>query len=160
MFDSSGKLPDGIYTRSMDICEVLDQFGNVFAPGSNLNCNFLEMSLNLPEHTLSGLLNIPLGNTHAFGSYEGCLAVHNYYDNPEEPCVNPITNQTTTCNPLSVEEFNGSWMPMSVKSTISLDAPQKTSRMASGISIIGGLGDLILANITQIESVSRYSSFD
>ena len=143
----------------MDICEVLDQFGNLFAPGLNLNCNFLEMSLKLPEHTLSGLLNIPLGNTHAFGSYEGCLAVHNYYDNPEEPCLNS-DNQTVTCNPLKIEEFNGSWMPMSVKSTITLDAPKKTSRMASGITIIGGLGDLILANITQFESVSRYSSFD
>ena len=160
MFDSSGKLPDGIYTRSMDICEVLDRFGNVFAPGSNLNCNFLELSLNLPENTLSGLLNIPLGNTHAFGSYEGCLAVRTNYDNSEAPCVAPLPppyNITQTCNPLSAAEYNGSWMPMSVVSTVSIAPPQKTSRMASGISIIGGLGDLILANITQIESVSHAS---
>ena len=144
----------------MDICDVLDQFGNVFAPGSNLNCNFLELSLNLPENTLSGLLNIPLGNTHAFGSYEGCLAVKTNYINSEAPCVAPLPppfNITQTCNPLSAAEFNGSWLPMSVVSTVSIAPPQKTSRIASGISIIGGLGDLILANITEIESVSHVS---
>ena len=108
--------------------------------------------------SLKGLLNIPLGNTHAFGSYEGCLAAKSNY---MSPCKDSITQEPIeTCNPLNLEkEFNGAWLPLTVVSTIDLEnlsPPEKNTRIASGISIIGGIGGGIFDqfNLTDIDSVS------
>ena len=103
VFDSSGKLPDGIYGDYIDFCDLLDQYGNLILPGSGIKCDVVEMQLGIQGIiSLKGLLNIPLGNTHAFGSYEGCLAAKSNY---MSPCKDSITQEPIeTCNPLKLEK--------------------------------------------------------
>ena len=79
MFDSTGKLPDGIFGSYIDFCDFLEQAGPSL--GLNFNCDYLNVLIpDVPgiDFTLKGLLTIPLGNTHAFGSFEGCLSTHGY----------------------------------------------------------------------------------
>ena len=79
MFDSTGKLPDGIFGNYIDFCDFLEEFGGLLQLG--FNCDYLNVLIpDTPgiDISLKGLLTIPLGNTHAFGSYEGCLGTHGY----------------------------------------------------------------------------------
>ena len=68
-----------------------------------MTCETLEMTIGLVPGILRGLLNIPMGNTHAFGSYEGCLASKSFVSPfPSGPCLQPETNTTVDCNPLNI----------------------------------------------------------
>ena len=62
--------------------------------------------------------------------------------------------------------FDGSWLPQYVASTLNLGdqlpAPEfhKSPRLASGITIIGGLGDLIFDQFNQFNISIDSVSFD
>ena len=63
-----------------------------------------------------------------------------------------------------IDTFDGSWLPQLVASTLDLGdlVPQshKSPRLASGITIIGGLGDLIFDQFNQFNISIDSVSFD
>ena len=82
VLDSTGKLPDGIFSGTVDFCESLRAF-SVYAPEMvTFTC---ESEIPLPDGTtfslsfLKKLPPIPHGNTKAWGSVKGCISAKRYY---------------------------------------------------------------------------------
>ena len=134
----------------------MDQYGPLLGFG-DITCDFLSQRLNVPPElndllNLRGLINIPVGNTKAFGSFEGCIStksrvVNDFNFTQEE------TNMTFSYNPFDLEyEFSAGWAPVKLQSNIDLDSLGRNGfdkpmpRIGSGLSVIDGiwhnLGDL------------------
>ena len=156
MFDAAGKLSDGIFADTMDFCYLLEQYSPSLLGGQYLTCEMIIASLNLPiPISLRGLVTLPLGNTHAYGSFDECIAAESAiaFDNSTI-----LGNQV---NPLGIENnFKGKYIPLGMFSTIDLGnlSPPPQDRMASGIAVGGIIPPIInglnLTNPT-IDNVSR-----
>ena len=75
MFDSTGKIPDGIYADTYEFCERLEKF---YAQTFGFTCDSGPpegVQLPFSLSSLRGLINIPYGNTKAYGSFPGCINV-------------------------------------------------------------------------------------
>ncbi len=86
VLDSTGKIPDGVFSGSMDFCEVLEVFAGLSCASQGAGA-------------LEGVITLPFGNTHAFGSFEGCLAAQSNI-NLTNPYLNPFSMK---------ENFKGKW---------------------------------------------------
>ena len=85
MLDSSGKIPDGIFAGSRDLCYTLDEIkyyseaqGYEFPMTCDSEFNGQSLSF------LRGKIPIPFGNTKAWGSVEGCIGVKATFK-PDDP---------------------------------------------------------------------------
>ena len=125
MFDSTGKLPDGIYSDSYDFCQLLDQYQGVIP----FNCDSYSLGF------LKGRIALPMGNTKAYGSFEGCLAVKTALKYGEDN------------NPFNIGNFSGNYMRLKIKSLAPKSKPG--TRMAPIIAN-GGLLDPIIQNFINI----------
>ena len=86
MLDSSGKIPDGIFAGSRDMCDYLDEakfYADLQGYDFPLTCDsvFAGQSLSF----LRGRVPIPLGNTKAWGSMEGCIGAKATFKPEEDP---------------------------------------------------------------------------
>ena len=134
MFDSTGKMPDGIYSESQDFCELLEYYGDLLPFPFNCDTSIPLGGIDASLNFLKGKLAIPTGNTMAFGGFESCLSVQ-------------TTLQNGT-NPLNITNFKGKHMRIKIKSQSSM-GPKPGSRMAP---IIAGSGLLepIIENFLNI----------
>ena len=130
MFDATGKLPDGIFADTQDICSILELGGT--------SCDDIGLSF------LKGLINIPVGNTHAYGSFEGCISVQS----------NILSNQSF--NPFQLEEdMQGFYVPLKLLSTVDLsNGFLAETKMAPIIGTIGGSLAPIIATLLNSSYVS------
>ena len=74
VLDASGKIPDGIFAGSRDLCDLLDElkyYSELQGFDFPMTCDseFNGQSLSI----LRGKIPVPLGNTKAWGSMEGCI---------------------------------------------------------------------------------------
>ena len=113
MFDSSGKLPDGIFADSIEFCDFLARFSPAILGGQYVTCQDIIAAMNLPDLiSLKGLITIPMGNTKAYGSFDGCL---------DSKSIIPMDNMTY--NPLGLDfNFRGKHVPLAIYSTIDLES--------------------------------------
>ena len=125
MFDSTGKLPDGIYSDNYDFCELLEQYQGVIP----FNCDSYSLGF------LKGRIALPMGNTKAYGSFESCLA------------VKTSLQYGADNNPFNIANFSGNYMRLKIKSLTQSTKPD--TRMAPIIAG-GGILEPIIQNFINI----------
>ena len=86
MLDSTGKIPDGIFAGSRDMCDYLDEakfYAEMGGYDFPITCDsdFNGQSLSF----LRGRVPIPQGNTKAWGSMEGCIGAKATFNPKEDP---------------------------------------------------------------------------
>ena len=125
MFDSTGKIPDGIYSESQDFCELLEFYGALLGLPFNCDTSFPLGGIDVSLNFLKGKLAFPTGNTMAYGGFESCLIVQSTLQNG------------SVGNPLSIPNFEGNYMRIKIKSLANMKSSTPDSRMAP---IIAGSG--------------------
>ena len=125
MFDSTGKIPDGIYSESQDFCELLEFYGALLGLPFNCDTSFPLGGIDVSLNFLKGKLAFPTGNTMSYGGFESCLIVQSTLQNG------------SVGNPLSIPNFEGNYMRIKIKSQSGMKNLEPDSRMAP---IIAGSG--------------------
>jgi hypothetical protein len=145
VIDSMGKLPDGIFSDSMDLCDIL--------PMVDLSCELFGLGF------LKGIINIPMGNTLALGSFEGCLSAKS------------DINFTSPLNPYSMtENFMGQYIPLLLSpantgmNKVDMKLKRNLPRIGTGIGVggiipplLGPILDLIgqMTNTTDVRNIQK-----
>ena len=94
VLDSSGKIPDGIFSGSRDFCDYIDEFklmveiysGQEFPFSCDTDFGGVSLSF------LRGKISIPQGNTKAWGSLEGCIGVKTNFKEGIDPFYGILPN--------------------------------------------------------------------
>lgn len=129
MFDSTGKLPDAMYSDTLDFCQILDDYGP--ALGQAITCELIQSQFSLP-FSLRGIVTVPVGNTYAYGSFDGCLSIKS----------NIFAMNGS--NPLGLEkDFHGAWYS-SKFDRITESPSKKQPRLTSGFNAIGGIANELI----------------
>ena len=145
VFDSSGKMPDGMYADTYEFCERLEKF---YASTFGFTCDSAPpggVQLPFSLSSLRGLINIPYGNTKAYGSFQGCINVKQEFERND-----------TTFNVYNITKLNGQYVRLSVDPNFEALDPDsnKETRLAG---IIGG-GGLLKPIIDQVFNSSEILS--
>ena len=136
VIDATGKLPDGIFANTLNLCNHLEKI-QIYTNGITCEVvsSWFASSVGLSEEALTLILSsisFPYGNTNALGSFEECIAAKSDMNDT----VNP---------PFEIPDFIGSYVHLKL-STVQSEAHNE--RMAGGISIIGGSLPLSLENVS------------
>ena len=126
VFDSSGKIPDGIYADTYEFCERLEKF---YAGQFGFTCDSGPpegVTLPFSLSSLRGLINIPYGNTIAYGSFPGCINVKKDFE------IGDVHN------PYNISHIYGQYVRLSINPNFSNIGGDKETRLA-GIIASGGL---------------------
>ena len=127
MFDSTGKIPDGIYADTYEFCERLEKF---YAGEFGFTCDSGPpegVTLPFSLSSLRGLINIPYGNTKAYGSFPGCVNVKKEFKKGD------------VHNPFNIDHINGQYIRLSIDPNFDkITGDTKDTRLA-GIIAGGGL---------------------
>ena len=128
VFDSTGKIPDGIYADTYEFCERLEKFySEIF--GFSCDSGPPEgVQLPFSLSSLRGLINIPYGNTKAYGSFPGCINVKKDFSFGD------------IHNPYNISHIHGQYVRLSIDPNFSkiTGGDAKETRLA-GIIAGGGL---------------------
>ena len=148
VFDSSGKMPDGMYADTYEFCERLEKF---YAAEFGFTCDSAPPNVTLPFslNLFRGLINVPFGNTKAFGSFQGCINVKQEFEMND-----------TVHNIFNISQLNGQYVRLSVDPNFEALMPQRVETRLAGIIAGGGLlGPIIdqVFNSSEILSSVRYT---
>ena len=128
VFDSSGKMPDGMYAETYEFCERLEKF---YASTFGFTCDSAPpegVQLPFSLSSLRGLVNIPYGNTKAFGSFQGCINVKQEF-----------MRNDSVYNVFNISRLNGQYVRLSIDPNFEALSPNEEEARLAGIIAIGGL---------------------
>ena len=150
VFDSSGKMPDGMYADTYEFCERLEKF---YASAFGFTCDSAPpegVQLPFSLSSLRGLVNIPYGNTKAYGSFQGCINMKQIFERND-----------TTFNVFNITHLNGQYVRLAIDPNFDALASgdDKGVRMP-GIIAAGGLLKPIIDQVfNSSEILSSVSPF-
>ena len=135
--DSSGKLPDGILAESKPFCEVLAQY-KMYVGDLVPNCDEVDQLVGINGlGSILKLINIPNGNTKAWGTLEGCIEAKSYL--PSDATIGNFSGRWGVVNLVDKSTLQNNDDPVG---PVRLQTPNPNERMNSGISVIPSLPGL------------------
>ena len=141
-----------MYADTYEFCERLEKF---YASQFGFTCDSAPpdgVELPFSLSSLRGLINIPYGNTKAYGSFQGCINVKQEFERND-----------TTHNVFNINHLNGQYVRLSVDPNFEALNPDSKETRLAGIIGIGGIVKPIIDQVFNsseiLSSVSNYLQF-